>query len=206
MSAHAMNAQAHASHSAQEAHHDAGPTTALGFWIYLMSDCILFAALFAAYAVLSPATANGPTGAELFDLSFVLAETFLLLLSSVTFGFGMLAAVGQDRPRAMRWFIATFLLGAGFLAMELYEFNHLIQMGAGPGTSAFLSAFFTLVGTHGLHVAFGMIWLATMMAHVMKDGLTDTNLTRLNCLSMFWHFLDIIWIGVFTIVYLMGAL
>ncbi|WP_120008474.1 cytochrome o ubiquinol oxidase subunit III [Teichococcus vastitatis] len=206
MSAHAMTPHGHASHSAHAAHHDAGPTTALGFWIYLMSDCILFAALFATYAVLSPATAGGPTEAELFELPFVLVETFLLLLSSVTFGFGMLAAVGRDRPRAMRWFMVTFLLGAGFLAMELYEFNHLIHIGAGPSTSAFLSAFFTLVGTHGLHVTFGMIWLATMMVHVMRDGFTDTNLTRLNCLSMFWHFLDVIWIGVFTLVYLMGAL
>ncbi|MCQ4159496.1 cytochrome o ubiquinol oxidase subunit III [Roseomonas sp. GC11] len=177
----------------------------LGFWIYLMSDCILFAGIFATYAVLSHATAGGPTSHELFELPYVLAETMILLASSVTYGMGMLAAVAQKRGKALAWLALTGLLGLSFIVMELNEFHHMIAAGAGPDRSAFLSAFFTLVGTHGLHVSAGLLWLVVLMSQVAVKGLTETNLTRLSCLSMFWHFLDIIWIGVFTIVYLMGV-
>ena len=187
-------------------HHDAGGNTVFGFWVYLMSDCLIFAGLFATFAVLSGATADGPTAKELFDLRFVLVETFLLLFSSLTFGFAMISAGKRNLAGLYGWLAVTALFGLGFLGMELYEFNHLIHEGAGPGRSAFLSAFFTLVGTHGLHVASGLLWMAVLVIQVAKNGLTARNTTRLACLSLFWHFLDIIWIGVFTIVYLLGAL
>jgi len=187
-------------------HHDAGGNTVFGFWVYLMSDCLIFAGLFATFAVLSNATAGGPTAKELFDLRFVLVETFLLLFSSLTFGFAMISAGKRNLAGLYGWLAVTALFGLGFLGMELYEFHHLIHEGAGPGRSAFLSAFFTLVGTHGLHVASGLLWMAVLVIQIAKNGLTARNTTRLACLSLFWHFLDIIWIGVFTIVYLLGAL
>jgi cytochrome o ubiquinol oxidase subunit 3 len=193
-------------HDSDHGHHDAGGTTVFGFWVYLMSDCLLFSGLFAAYAVLSGATVDGPTGKELFDLKFVLGETFLLLCSSLTFGLAMIGAHKGSKGTLLGWLFVTFLLGAGFLGMEVYEFNHLIEEGAGPGRSAFLSAFFTLVGTHGLHVTSGIVWMAVVVIQILMRGLTPTNMTRLSCLSLFWHFLDIIWIGVFTVVYLLGAL
>jgi cytochrome o ubiquinol oxidase subunit 3 len=187
-------------------HHDAGGNTVYGFWVYLMSDCILFAGLFATYAVLSGATVDGPTAKELFDLKFVLVETFLLLFSSLTFGFATLSAAKRNMAGLYGWLGVTALFGIGFLCMEVYEFHHLIHEGAGPGRSAFLSAFFTLVGTHGLHVTSGLLWMLVLVIQIARNGLTPRNATRLACLSLFWHFLDIIWIGVFTIVYLLGAL
>ncbi|WP_193725901.1 cytochrome o ubiquinol oxidase subunit III [Xanthomonas arboricola] len=193
-------------HDHDHAHHDAGGNTVFGFWVYLMSDCLLFAGLFATYAVLSGATVDGPTAKELFDLKFVLVETFLLLFSSLSFGFAMIAAHKRKMGGLYGWLAVTALLGIGFLCMEIWEFNHLIHEGAGPGRSAFLSAFFTLVGTHGLHVASGLLWMAVLVIQISKHGLTARNSTRLACLSLFWHFLDIIWIGVFTVVYLLGAL
>jgi len=200
----------HAAHSGghdhDHGHHDAGGNTVFGFWVYLMSDCLIFAGLFATYAVLVGSTADGPTAKELFDLRFVLVETFLLLFSSLTFGFAVLSAGKRHMAGLYGWLAVTALFGLGFLAMEIYEFNHLIHEGAGPGRSAFLSAFFTLVGTHGLHVASGLLWMAVLVIQIAKNGLTARNSTRLACLSLFWHFLDIIWIGVFTIVYLLGAL
>ncbi len=189
-----------------EHHHDTGGDTVFGFWIYIMSDCLLFATLFATYAVLSGNTAGGPVPKELFELNFVLGETALLLLSSFTFGMAMLAANKNSLKGLFTWLGATFLLGAGFLAMELYEFNHLIHIGAGPQTSGFLSAFFALVGTHGLHVLSGMVWMIVLVIHLWRDGLTSGNMVRLMCLSLFWHFLDIIWICVFSVVYLMGVM
>ncbi|MGY0342603.1 cytochrome o ubiquinol oxidase subunit III [Xylella fastidiosa] len=193
-------------HNRDHAHHDTGDNTVFGFWVYLMSDCLIFAGLFATYAVLVGATVDGPTAKELFDLKFVLVETFLLLFSSLTFGFAMIAAHKRHIPALYGWLMVTALFGLGFLGMELYEFHHLIQEGAGPGRSAFLSAFFTLVGTHGLHVASGLLWMLILVIQIVKNGLTPRNNTRLACLSLFWHFLDVIWIGVFTIVYLLGAL
>jgi cytochrome o ubiquinol oxidase subunit 3 len=180
--------------------------TLLGFWLYLMSDCLVFACLFAVYAVLGRNYAGGPTGAELFDLPLVAVNTSLLLLSSITYGFAMLQMQQRRVAPTLAWLAVTGLLGAAFIGVELHEFRHLIHEGAGPQRSAFLSSFFTLVGTHGLHVTFGLVWLVTLMIQVGTRGVTPENQRRLMCLSMFWHFLDVVWIGVFTFVYLMGVL
>ncbi|MFJ5445068.1 cytochrome o ubiquinol oxidase subunit III [Methylobacillus methanolivorans] len=205
MSSQTLHTQ-HAHADGHEHHHDAGATKIFGFWIYLMTDLILFATLFATYAVLSQSFAGGPTGKDIFELDYVLGETFLLLFSSITYGFAMIAQHKGNKQAVLNWLGVTFLLGLGFIVMEINEFHHLIHEGFGPDRSAFLSAFFTLVGTHGLHVTCGLIWMALMMAQVWSKGLTDTNNTRLMCLSLFWHFLDIVWICVFTVVYLMGVL
>lgn len=203
MSTQVLTAGAHA-HGHE--HHDAGSGILLGFWIYLMSDCILFAGVFAAYALLHGETAGGPAGHTLFELPYVLVETFCLLVSSFTYGMAVLAIAKRKRGTVLAWLAVTFLLGLAFIGMEVNEFHHLVSIGAGPDRSAFLSSFFTLVGTHGLHVTAGLVWMALLMAQVAQKGLTATNQTRLMCLSLFWHFLDIIWIGVFTVVYLNGAL
>ncbi|MDM9559136.1 MULTISPECIES: cytochrome o ubiquinol oxidase subunit III [Bordetella] len=192
--------------SGHAGHHDDGSKTVFGFWIYLMSDLLIFSVLFATFAVLSQATAGGPSGRELFDLSFVLVETMLLLISSFTFGMAMLNMHAGRKNRVIAWLWITFLFGAGFIAMEVYEFHHLISIGAGPQRSAYLSAFFTLIGTHGLHVTFGLVWIVVMIDMLRRHGLDAINTRRLSCLSLFWHFLDIVWICVFTFVYLMGAL
>jgi cytochrome o ubiquinol oxidase subunit III len=181
-------------------------STMLGFWLYLMSDCLIFAVLFAVYAVLGRSYAAGPSGADLFDLQLVAINTALLLFSSITYGFAMIAMQARRKGQVLAWLAVTGVLGLSFLGIEIYEFHHLIHQGAGPQRSAFLSSFFTLVGTHGLHVMFGCIWLVTLMLQVRKLGLTPANRRRLMCLSMFWHFLDVVWIGVFTFVYLMGVL
>jgi cytochrome o ubiquinol oxidase subunit 3 len=191
-------------HADHEPHHDVAGTTTLGFWIYLMSDCVLFAALFCAFAVLRGATAGGPGAKDLFDLSYVAVETTFLLLSSFTYGMAAISAERKNSSATLAWLGITLLMGLGFMGMEIHEFMELIEKGAGPDRSGFLSSFFTLVGTHGLHVTAGMIWMVTLMAHILRRGLTDANITRLTCLSLFWHFLDIVWIGVFTTVYLLG--
>lgn len=191
-------------HLAHEPHPENG--TSLGFWLYLMSDCLIFAALFATYGVLGRNYAAGPSGKDLFDLSLVAVNTAFLLTSSITFGFAMLQKQKKNVNGTLLWLAITGLLGAAFLAVELYEFHHLIEHGATPQSSAFLSSFFTLVGTHGIHVTFGLIWLITLMIQIKKHGLINENVRRINCLSMFWHFLDVVWIGVFTFVYLMGVL
>ena len=178
----------------------------LGFWIYLMSDCLIFACLFATYAVLGQNFAGGPTGAELFDLKLVALNTAFLLVSSITFGFAMLSAQKRNVAKALQWLAVTGVLGALFLVVEIYEFVHFISVGAGPQRSGFLTAFFALVGNHGVHVFFGIVWLVTLMVQLKRHGVTAQNYRRMACLSMFWHFLDIIWIGVFTFVYLMGVL
>jgi len=156
--------------------------------------------------VLGRSYAAGPTGADLFDLPLVAMNTAFLLLSSITFGFAMLKKQQGKVSATLGWRAITGVLGLGFLGLELYEFSHLLHEGAGPGRSAFLSSCFTLVGTHGLHVTFGLIWLVVLMLQINKHGLTNENNRRLMCLSMFWHFLDVVWIGVFTFVYLMGVL
>jgi cytochrome o ubiquinol oxidase subunit 3 len=184
--------------------HDTGATTVLGFWIYLMSDCLLFASLFAAYAVLHGNTASGPAGKALFDLPYVATETLCLLLSSITYGMAMLAMNRRQAGAVLTWLGATFLFGLGFMGMEVNEFHRLLAEGHGPDRSAFLSSFFTLVGTHGLHVAAGLLWMAVMAVQVVSKGLGETVRTRLLCLSLFWHFLDIVWICVFSVVYLAG--
>ncbi|MBN9368537.1 cytochrome o ubiquinol oxidase subunit III [Acidovorax sp. YS12] len=199
---HALTPRAY--HLAHEPHPENG--TALGFWLYLMSDCLIFAALFATYGVLGRSYAGGPTGAELFDLPLVALNTAFLLLSSITFGFAMLQKQQNKVGGTLAWLAITGLFGLCFLGLELYEFHHLIHQGAGPQRSAFLSAFFTLVATHGLHVTFGLVWLVVLMVQIARHGLIHENQRRLMCLSMFWHFLDVVWIGVFTFVYLMGVL
>lgn len=177
-----------------------------GFWIYLMTDCLIFASLFAVYVVQRAATAGGPTGADLFDLPFVLGETLLLLTSSFVCGMMLLAAHAGKKGFVVAGLIASGLLGAGFLAMELYEFSHLIHEGYGWQRSGFLTAFFTLVGTHGLHITVGLLWLVVMLVRVFRVGLTPAVTRKLTLFSLFWHFLDVIWIFIFTIVYMMGVL
>ncbi len=188
-----------------EEHHPEG-STMLGFWIYIMSDCLIFAVLFATYAVLGHNYAAGPSPADLFELPIVALNTAMLLFSSITYGFAMLAMEKDNKSGTLMWLAITGLFGAAFIYFELYEFYHLILEGAGPQRSAFLSAFFTLVGTHGLHVTVGIVWLITLMVQTTKHGLIPENKRRLMCLSMFWHFLDVVWIGVFSFVYLMGVL
>jgi cytochrome o ubiquinol oxidase subunit 3 len=180
--------------------------TVYGFWLYLMTDCVLFASVFAAYAVLSGNVAGGPSGHDIFELPFVLVETACLLFSSITYGFAMLAVHKGNKSQVLGWLALTFLFGAAFIGMEIFEFHKLISEGFGPSRSGFLSGFFALVGMHGLHVTSGLIWMGIMMYQVQTRGLTATNTTRLSCLSLFWHFLDVVWICVFTVVYLMGVL
>ncbi|WP_233281555.1 cytochrome o ubiquinol oxidase subunit III [Sphingomonas changnyeongensis] len=184
--------------------HAEGHSTMLGFWIYLMSDCLIFAILFACYAVLGGNLAAGPGPKDLFDLKLVALNTAMLLLSSLTYGMAMIAMQQRRLGQTRLWLAVTGLFGAAFLAIELYEFAHLIHLGATPQRSAFLSAFFTLVGTHGLHVTFGLVWLVTLIVQLGRHGLVAANQRRVACLSLFWHFLDVIWIGVFTFVYLLG--
>lgn len=177
-----------------------------GFWVYLMSDCVLFAGLFATYAVLSGATYGGEGAGDLFSLPFVFVETVLLLTSSFTVGLALLAARAQKKTLTLLMLAATCVLGLGFLGMEVSEFAKLIAEGNGPSRNAFLSAFFTLVGTHGAHIFFGSLWMLVLMAHVAWRGLAAGTVRKLACFGLFWHFLDIIWICIFTVVYLMGFL
>ncbi|AQU88300.1 cytochrome o ubiquinol oxidase subunit III [Komagataeibacter xylinus] len=200
----AQNMTADAAHAHDE-HHES--PVVFGFWLYLMTDCIIFGTLFAVFAVLRDQFAGGPTGHEVFELSGVGIETAILLFSSITYGFGMIAA-HENKVSTMRtWLGVTFLLGLGFLFMEIREFSHMIAEGNGPDRSAFLSAFFTLVGTHGLHVTCGLLWMAVLLFQTAgKTELNERMIGKLTCLSLFWHFLDIVWICVFTFVYLMGVL
>ncbi|WP_425477493.1 cytochrome o ubiquinol oxidase subunit III [Dyella solisilvae] len=191
-------------HVTSETHPPNG--TLLGFWVYLMSDCLVFACLFAAYGVLGRQFAGGPTAAEVLEIPTVALNTALLLLSSITYGFAVLEMQRDRQSPMLGWLVVTGLLGLGFLTIELREFAHLISIGAGPQRSAFLSSFFTLVGTHGLHVTTGILWMIVLIIQVLKKGLITANKRRLMCLSMFWHFLDVVWVGVFSFVYLMGVL
>ncbi len=179
---------------------------ALGFWLYLMGDAVIFALLFATYAIMIPGTAGGPTGKQLFDLDNAAIETALLLVSSMTFGFASLSVKAGNRSAVLAWLAVTFLLGAGFVFLEVREFAGLIAQGAGPDRSGFLSAFFTLVGTHGVHVTMGLLWIVILSGQVMSKGLTLPVASRLYRLGLFWHFLDIAWVGIFSIVYLPGLL
>ena len=189
---------------------EAGPApkrivVAYGFWIFLLSDIIMFAALFASYAVLVHSTAGGPTGAQLFNQVTVAIETACLLVSSYTCGLMSLAINSRRYLRTYLWALITFALGAAFLTLEIREFASMIAIGATPQRSAFLSAFFTLVGCHGLHVTLGLIWMAVMMVQVGVMGFDATVQRRLLCFSLFWHALDIVWVGLFTVIYLMGV-
>jgi cytochrome o ubiquinol oxidase subunit III len=185
--------------------HEADSKTIFGFWVYLMTDCVLFASLFATFVVLRNNTFGGPAGSELFSQPFVLTETIILLTSSFTVGLGLLAAKRKDKAQTLYWLGVTALLGLIFLGMEIYEFHKLYEEGNSWRRSGFLSAFFTLVGTHGIHIATGLLWMAVAMTQVVRIGLNRAVVRRLTMLSLFWHFLDIIWIFIFTIVYLMGA-
>lgn len=185
---------------------EATDKTVFGFWVYLMTDCVLFASLFAVYAVLHRNTFGGPSGHELFNLPYVLIETFALLTSSFTCGLAMLAAQRNAKREVLLWLGVTFLLGLTFLGLELSEFHKMVLEGNSWRRSGFLSSYFTLVGTHGAHITFGLIWMSVMGVYTWKKGLTDSIRKRLTLLSLFWHFLDVIWIFIFTIVYLYGSL
>lgn len=178
----------------------------LGFWIYLMTDCLLFATLFATFAVLRTATAGGPGGSELFDLPFVLLETMILLTSSFTVGLAILGSRRGLKKQTIFWLLVTFALGVAFLVLELSEFNKLAAEGNSWQRSAFLSSFFTLVGTHGLHIAIGLLWLAVMIFRLWRFKAKKIDLNRLALFALFWHFLDVVWIFIFSIVYLIGSM
>ncbi|MCF6775966.1 cytochrome o ubiquinol oxidase subunit III [Thiotrichales bacterium 19X7-9] len=196
----------HDGHIDHHEHHDTGGNTVFGFWIYIMSDCILFSSLFATFVVMRHNTFGGPTAADLVSIPYVFVETILLLCSSFTYGLAMLSRYKGNKATVLKWLLLTFILGASFIAMELYEFYHLVLEGNGWYRSGFLSSFFTLVGTHGLHVTIGLIWMVVLMIQVSIHGVNNQTTTKLSCLGLFWHFLDIVWIFVFTIVYLMGAI
>jgi cytochrome o ubiquinol oxidase subunit III len=186
-------------------HAEAHDRTLFGFWVYLMTDCVLFSVLFATYAVLHNQTYGGPSGRELFSLPYALTETLILLTSSFTCALASVAIQRNNKHWVFALFGITFLLGASFIFMEINEFSQLIQEGNSWKRSGFLTAFFTLVGTHGLHVSLGLLWMIVLLVPVWKQGLTPNHVKRLTCLRLFWHFLDIVWIFLFTIVYLMGA-
>lgn len=180
--------------------------TTIGFWLYLMTDCILFASLFATFAVLRTATAGGPAGHEIFEMQLVMAETIILLTSSFTCGLALIALKSRKIRQMIIALAATFVLGVGFLVIEISEFAKFISEGYGPQQSAFLSAFFTLVGTHGLHIFVGLIWLVTLVVVLMRRGLTDKWIRQMTLFALFWHFLDLVWIFIFTVVYMMGMI
>lgn len=179
--------------------------TIFGFWVYVMTDCVLFATLFATYAVLRNNVADGPSGRDIFNMPYVLTETLLLLTSSFTCGLMMLAARHGKLRQVGLWLVVTFALGLSFVTMEITEFVHLVNDGHSWQSSAFLSSFFTLVGTHGLHISIGLLWILVMGAFLLRRGLTAHTLRRLEMFSIFWHFLDVVWVFIFTIVFLMGV-
>lgn len=183
---------------------EADSTVVFGFWLFLMTDFVLFAALFATYVVLRGNVFGGPGSGDIFNAPFALLETFILLTSSFTCGMAMLAASALGRRRVLAWLLATFVLGATFVGLEVSEFTRLAVAGNGPSRSAFLSSYFALVGTHGLHVFIGLLWLLALIIVIARKGLARSNMRKLLLWGMFWHFLDIVWICIFTIVYLMG--
>ncbi len=203
------NESQHTAHASEpvihlEEHERAADTkTIFGFWVYLMTDFVLFASLFAVFIVLRSNGMAAGVGAALFDMRLVLAETLILLVSSLTCGLFLLAARAGHVRQVLAWMCVTVLLGAAFVGIELIEFNTLMHEGYGPGASGFMSAFFTLVGTHGLHVSAGILWMLILAWKLMQSGLTRAHMRKLMMLGMFWHFLDVIWIFIFTIVYLM---
>lgn len=194
-----------ASTRAPDPHQDDFSLKTLGFWMYLMSDCLIFATLFTTFAVLRANTFGGPSGRDIFHLGTAFAETMILLLSSVTCGFAVLSSLRCDKSKVLNWLFVTFLLGALFVALELNEFIGLVNEGNSWTRSAFLSSFFTLVGTHGLHVSVGLLWIVVMLGQILIKGITVITFKRLVLFSMFWHFLDLIWIFIFSFVYLIGV-
>jgi len=196
--------------TAMPSHHEpqseAHEQRALGFWLYLMGDAVIFGLLFMTYSIMVGNTAGGPSGRALFSLNNAALETALLLVSSTTFGFASLSSKTGNRSAVLAWLLLTFVLGAGFVFLEIREFMGMIAAGAGPDRSGFLSAFFTLVGTHGTHVSVGLVWILIMSGQVLSKGLTLPVVSRLFRLGLFWHFLDIAWVGIFSVVYLPGLL
>jgi len=218
MSTHNMHAHAHASgagalhgagadaHGHHDGHHDLEELRTFGFWIFLITDCILFGTLFATYIVLRGNMNGGPTPHELFEMPGVIAETFILLTSSFTGGLAVLAMNRGLRGGLIGWLIVTALLGLSFITLEVTEFVKMVHEGATISTSAFLSGFYTLVGTHGLHVSIGIVWMAALILQLARRGITSVTRRKVNVISLYWHFLDVVWIFVFTIVYLMGVM
>jgi len=198
------NAVTHSDH--HHDHHDQESLKILGFWIFLVTDCILFATLFATYMVLRMNTAGGPDGHELFQVPGFVAETFILLTSSYTSGLATLAMHKGKVKALIGWLIVTALLGAAFIGLEIVEFYHMVHEGATISTSAFLSAFYTLVGTHGLHVSLGLVWMICIMFQLAKRGITPVTNRKVFTVTLYWHFLDVVWIFLFTVVYLMGVM
>ena len=182
---------------------DSDDRTMFGFWLYIMTDLLMFAVLFAVFAVLRDSTEGGPGAADLLSMDLALLNTFLLLTSSFTIGIGMIAAWQKKKGQVMLWFGMTFLLGLAFLGIEVFEFYELIHAGHTMQENAFLSSFFILLGSHGLHILSGLIWMAAILIYVSKRGLNRSNVRKLALLSLFWHFLDIVWIFIFSVVYLM---
>ncbi|MGF7031290.1 cytochrome o ubiquinol oxidase subunit 3 [Paenibacillus mucilaginosus] len=204
-------AQAHAASKGGHGHHDHGhhdleSMKTFGFWLFLITDCILFGTLFATYIVLRGNTNGGPTPEELFQMPMILAETFILLTSSFTSGLAVLAMHQGKVKQLIGWLIVTALLGASFIGLEIYEFVHMVHEGATISTSAFLSGFFALVGTHGLHVSLGLVWMIGLMIQLRRRGITPVTKRKVEVLSLYWHFLDVVWIFVLTVVYLMGVM
>ncbi|MDP1607957.1 MAG: cytochrome o ubiquinol oxidase subunit III [Chlamydiales bacterium] len=198
--------EAHPDLSIPDPHQDSFSRVTLGFWAYLMTDCLIFASLFATYAVLHNNTFGGPSSKDLFSLRTAFAETMLLLISSITSGFALLASLKSKKNQVVLWLIASFFFGASFVAMELMEFREFVKAGHDWTKSGFLSSFFTLVGTHGLHVSIGLFWMAIMALQTFFLGITMDVFRRLVVFSLFWHFLDLVWIFLFTFVYLIGVL
>jgi len=203
---HIVSAPSHGGGHAHEGHHDLEGMRLMGFWIFLITDCILFGTLFATYVVLSGNTAGGPTGAELFEMPGVIAETFILLTSSFTSGLAVLAMNRGDRKGLISWLAVTVVLGAAFITLEVTEFFTLVHEGATISTSAHWSAFYTLVGTHGLHVSLGLVWMIAIMIQLGRHGINSVTRRKVNVISLYWHFLDVVWIFVFTIVYLLEVM
>lgn len=212
--AHAVTAQtgAHGGHGAghggghHDDHHDQESMKQFGFWLFLITDVILFGTLFATFVVLRLNTDGGPTGAELIELNGIIISTFILLTSSFTSGVAVLEMHKGNKRGLILWLAVTALLGASFIYLEVTEFIHLVHEGANIGTSAYWSAFFTLVGTHGLHVSVGLVWMVALMLQINRRGITPVTKRKVNIISLYWHFLDVVWIFVFTIVYLMGVM
>lgn len=198
--------EAHPDLQVPDAHQDLYSKTTLGFWIYLMTDCILFATFFATYAVLKNSTFHGVTSKDIFSLNTAFIETMILLFSSLTCGFAMLSSIKGEKYKVLISLAITFCLGASFIAIEFQEFYELIHSGNSFTKSAFLSSFFALVGMHGLHVLSGLLWLVVVFFQILFKGITTISFRRLSIFSMFWHFLDLIWIFIFTFVYLMGVI
>ena len=196
----------HVSGHAHDADHSHDTGTMLGFWLYLMSDCLIFGVLFAVHAVVGQNFAGGPAPADIFEIDMILLSTFMLLFSSITYGFAVINMQQRKLRNTALWLIVTGVFGAAFLGLEVREFLHLWSIGAVPMESAFLSSFWLLVGTHGLHVTVGTIWLCVLLVQLYMHGITEANERRVMCLSLFWHFLDLIWIGVFSFVYLAAVL